>query len=98
MTPRRRFSGQRAGRRRASIGSVLIAALLFGGVLSILAPGRLDEGRLAPACPPGLGRGVWDPGFFFGDDAPARNAAQKLLDNPNFGASPEAAVTWRPGL
>ncbi|MDP8947623.1 MAG: hypothetical protein M3N09_05920 [Actinomycetota bacterium] len=98
MTPRRRFSGQRAGRRRASIGSVLIAALLLGGVLSILALGRLDEGRLAPACPPGLGRGVWDPAFFFGDDAPTRNAAQKLLDNPNFGASPEAAGDLEAGI
>ncbi len=98
MTPRRRFSGQRAGRRRASIGSVLIAALLLGGVLSILALGRLDEGRLAPVCPPGLGRGVWDPGFFFGDDAPARNAAQKLLDDPNFGASPEAAGDLETGI
>ena len=98
MTPRRRLSGQRAGRSPASIWSVLIATLLLGGIVSILALGRLDEGRLAPACPPGLGRGVWDPGIFLEDAAPARDAAQKLLDNPNFGASPEAASDLEAGI
>jgi len=91
MTPRHRFAGQRARRRRVSIGSVLIATLLLGGGISILTVGRLDEGRLAPACPLGFGRGVWDLGLFFEDDAPGRDPAQKLLNNPNFGASPEAA-------
>ena len=98
MTSRRRFSGQRARRRRVSIGSVLIATLLLGGGISILTVGRLDEGRLAPACPPGFGRGVWDLGLFFEDDAPVRDPAQKLLNNPNFGASPEAAGDLEAGI
>ncbi len=80
------------------IRSILIVALLLGGVLAIFALGRLDEGRLDPACPPGLGRGVWNLGFFKEDDAPARNAAQKLLDNPNFGASPAAAGDLEAGI
>jgi hypothetical protein len=82
----------------ALIRVILIIALLLGGVLSVFALGRLDEERLAPACPPGLGRGIWDLGFLEDDDAPARDAAQKLLDNPNFGASPEAAGDLEAGI
>ncbi len=78
--------------------SILILALILGGVLSVFALGRLDEERFAPACPPGLGRGVWDLGFFEEDDAPAGGAVQKLLDNPNFGASPEAAGDLEAGI
>ena len=80
------------------IRSILIVALLLGGVLSIFALGRLDEERLAPACPPGLGRGVWDLGFLEKDDTSAGNTVQKLLDNPNFGASPEAAGDLEAGI
>ena len=46
----------------------------------------------------GLGRSVWNLGYFFEDDAPARNAVQKLLDSPNFGASPEAAGDLEAGI
>jgi hypothetical protein len=77
---------------------ILIAALLLGGVLLVFALGRLDEVRLDPACPPGLGRGVWDLGFFKKDDAPVGNTVQQLLDNPNFGASPEAADDLEAGI
>ena len=80
------------------IRSILIVALLLGGVLSIFALGRLDEERLAPACPLGLGRGVWDLGFLEKDDTSAGNTVQKLLDNPNFGASPEAAGDLEAGI
>jgi hypothetical protein len=83
---------------RALIRSILIVALLLGGVLSVFALGRLDEERLAPACPPGLGRGVWDLGFFGEDDAPAGDAVQKLLENPNFGVSPQAAGDLQAGV
>ncbi len=82
----------------ALIRSTLIAALLLGGVLSVLALGRLDEERLAPACPPGFGRGVWDLGFLEEDDAPAGDKVEKLLDNPNFEASPEAAGDLEAGI
>jgi hypothetical protein len=80
------------------IRSILIAALLLGGVLSIFALGRLDEGRLAPACPPGFGRGIWDLGFLEDDDASTGDAVQELLDNPNFGASSEAAGDLEAGI
>jgi hypothetical protein len=84
--------------RLVSIRSILIVALILGGVLSVIVLGRLDEERLAPACPAGLGRGMWDLGFFEEDDAPAGDPAQRLLDNPNFGASPEAAGDLEAGI
>jgi hypothetical protein len=73
-----------------------VTALLLSGALLVIASGCLEEGRLDPACPPGLGRGVW--GFFETDDAPAGDAAHKLLDNPNFGASPQAAGDLEAGI
>jgi hypothetical protein len=82
----------------ALIRSILIVALLLGGVLSLFALGRLDEERLAPACPPGFGHGIWDLGFLEDDDASAGDPAQNLLDNPNFGASPEAAGDLEAGI
>jgi hypothetical protein len=82
----------------ALIRSILIAALLLGGVLSVLALVRLDGERLARACPSGLGRGVWDLGFLEEADAPAGGKVQKLLDNPNFGASPEAGGDLEAGI
>jgi hypothetical protein len=54
--------------RLALIRLILIIALLLGGVLSVIVLGRLDEERLAPACPPGLGRGIWDLGFGIVDE------------------------------
>jgi hypothetical protein len=82
----------------ALIRAILIAALLLGGVLSVFALGRLDEERFAPACPPGLGRGIWDLPFIQENDAPTGGPVQRLLDNPNFGASPDAAGDLEAGL
>ena len=81
-------------------GAVLKLAtlLLLGGALLAIASGYLDEARPAPACPPGVGRGVWDLGFLEDEAAPADDAVQKLLDNPNFGASPEAAEDLEAGI
>ena len=71
---------------------LLVGALLFG-VLQ-----RLDEAQRAPACPPGVGRGIWDLGFLGGEDAEAGGEAKKLLEDPNFGASPEAAGDLEAGI
>jgi hypothetical protein len=79
------------------IRAILIVALLLGAALSVFALERLDEGRLAPACPPGFGRGIWDLDFFEEDDASPGGTVQKLLDNPNFGASPDAAGDLKAG-
>jgi hypothetical protein len=84
--------------RLVLIRSILIVALLLGGVLSVIVLGRLDEELLAPACPTGLGRGIWDLGFFEEGDAPAGDPAQRLLNNPNFWASPEAAGDLEAGI
>jgi hypothetical protein len=76
----------------------LIAAALLGGVFLVFTLVNLDQQRLAPACPPGFGHGLWDFGFLEERDAGASGAAKKLLDNPNFGASPEAAGDLEAGI
>ena len=46
---------------------------------------------LTPGCPPGIGRGIWDPGSLKGDDVrPTSTEVRKLLKTPNFGATPQA--------
>jgi hypothetical protein len=78
---------------------VLTVALLLGAALLVVALGRLDEERLSPACPPGVGRGLWDPSFLGGDeDEPEGDAARRLLENPDFGATPEAARDLEAGI
>ena len=78
----------------------MILALVAGAFLAASC-GRLDDGgssRLDPACPPGLGRGIWDTGLFEGDDPQGPREVRKLLDNPDFGASSEAAGDLRAGI
>ena len=91
----RRFRLIRRGR--------ILAAVAALGVLVILAVscGRsegLDGERLDPACPPGLGRGIFDTGFFGGDEPQGSRPVRRLLDNPDFGASGEAADDLRAGV
>ena len=79
---------------------ILIAAL---GVCAVLAVscGRLDDRgspRLDPACPPGLGRGILDWGFFGENEKQGSREVKKLLANPDFGASSEAAGDLRDGV
>jgi hypothetical protein len=76
----------------------LATVLLLGGVLLAIVSSYIDEGRLDPACPPGLGRGIWDLGFFERDAASAGDTVQKLLNNSNFGASPQAAGDLAAGV
>jgi hypothetical protein len=77
---------------------VLILALLLFGVLLFGALGRLEERQLTPACPPGVGRGMWNPGLLAEGDTGASGGAKKLLEEPNFGVSPEAAGDLAAGL
>jgi hypothetical protein len=58
----------------------------------------LERVTLDPACPPGLGRGVLDPGFLGPDDDRGGPAVRRLLRDPNFGASGEAAEDLRSGV
>lgn len=53
----------------------------------------------SPACPPGVGRGTWSLDSQSGDDArPGGNGARELLEDPNFGATPEAAGDLERGI
>jgi hypothetical protein len=81
---------------RSVLGLAIV--LLLGGALLTVARGYPDGVSLDPACPPGLGRGIWDLNPFDQDAAPAGGAARKLLNNPNFGASPEAAGDLEAGI
>ena len=84
------------GSARAVLTVALIvgAALLLAACASGGASGG-DAGR-SPACPPGVGRGLWDLVFPWQeddeqDDEPADTAAGRLLESPSFGATPQAA-------
>ncbi|MDQ4127672.1 MAG: hypothetical protein M3151_06965 [Actinomycetota bacterium] len=81
---------------RRAIASV---ALLLGVALLLTSCGSSEGAGFAPACPLGVGRGVWDLGFM--DDKgtrPSRIEARKLLESPNFGATPRAAGDLEAGI
>lgn len=75
--------------------SVLLA-LAFAAACD--APDDLDRVTTDPACPPGIGRGVLDPGFLGPEDERGGPGVRKLLQNPDFGTSPEAAEDLRAGV
>jgi hypothetical protein len=78
---------------------ILILALV--AALLAVSCGRLEDrgsSRLDPACPPGLGRGIWDGNFFGGEERQGPREVRKLLDNPNFGSSGEATGDLRAGV
>ena len=52
---------------------------------------------LSPACPTGVGRGLWDPGSPRGA-GPGRSEVRNLLKNPNFGATPQAVRDLERGV
>ncbi len=58
----------------------------------------VDRASLDPACPPGLGRGILDPGFLGPEDVRGSPEVAKLLRNPDFGASAVAAEDLRAGV
>ena len=74
----------------------MAAAPLIGCWLLLF--GNLEEARLSPpACPLGVGRGLWDPALL-GGAGQGSGEARELLEEPNFGASPEAAGDLRTGI
>ncbi|CAA9454591.1 MAG: hypothetical protein AVDCRST_MAG02-1391 [uncultured Rubrobacteraceae bacterium] len=80
---------------RAPVAALLCLCVLFAAGCGT--PDGLDRATRDPACPPGLGRGILDPGFLGPDDERGSTAVRKLLRNPDFGASDEAAEDLRGG-
>jgi hypothetical protein len=73
--------------------------LLLGAVLLVVSCGNLGALDLNPACPPGIGRGVWDLGSPKGDDVRSGSTGvRKLLKSPNFGATPQAVDDLERGV
>lgn len=73
--------------------------MLLSIVLLLTTCGSLKDVDLTPGCPPGVGRGMWDPGSPKADDARANfTEVRKLLENPNFGATARAAEDLERGI
>jgi hypothetical protein len=74
------------------------AALLLGSAL-LTACGSLEEVDLTPACPPGVGRGLRDFSLLKGENTGrAGTEVRKLLENKNFGATPQAVRDLKRGV
>src|SRR5215210_9275911 len=76
---------------------VVWVALLLGAALLLTACGRLEEVDFSPACPTGVGRGLWDPGSLRGAGADSPEV-RDLLEGANFGATPQAARDLERGI
>ena len=77
-----------------------VAALCVGTIFAVSCErlgGRGGE-SLNPACPPGLGRGIFDRGLFGKDGPRGPRPVRRLLNNPDFGASGEAVMDLRAGI
>lgn len=65
----------------------------------LVACGSGGDSGSSPACPPGVGRGMWDLDFPWSeDDRQVGGVAGRLLENPDFGATPEAAQDLEAGI
>jgi hypothetical protein len=72
--------------------------LLFGAVL-LTACESLERVDLTPACPPGVGSGLRDIGLLKGENTGrVGTEASKLLESPNFGATPQAVGDLERGV
>ena len=72
--------------------------LLLGTAL-LIACGSLEEVDLTPACPPGVGGGVRDLSPSTGEDTgPGSTEVRKLLESPNFGATPQGVRDLEKGV
>ena len=78
----------------------MVVALCLCGLLAVScsAADGLDRVMSEPACPPGLGRGILDPGFLGPEDDRGGRAVRRLLADPDFGASGDAAEDLRSGV
>ena len=75
------------------------AALLLGSALLFTSCKSLKDVDLTPACPPGVGQRIWDTGILDGSNPePVSPDVRKLLENPDFGATPQAAADLERGV
>jgi hypothetical protein len=73
--------------------------LVLGTVFLLVSCGSGQAVDPSPACPPGVGRGTWFLDSQRDDGAdPGGNGARELLEDPNFGATPEAAGDLERGI
>lgn len=73
-----------------TLGGAILAAAFWG-----LENVRWEE----PACPRGVGHGLWDLRWLENNDTdPPTTNAQRLLSRPNFGVTPEAAGDLKAGV
>jgi hypothetical protein len=78
---------------------IVSLVLLLNAALLLTSCGTPEDVDFSPACPPGVGRGIWDLGFLErGDPETVSAEARKLLENPNFGATPQAAGDLESGV
>ena len=74
---------------------LILVGTMLSGVIWPFENIRLEE----PACPRGIGHGFWDLRWIEDDgEEPADTEARKLLRNPDFGATPEAAGDLKDGV
>lgn len=71
--------------------------MLLGAALLLTACGSLEDVDSSPACPTGVGRGLWDPGSFGGTGAGGPEV-RDLLEDANFGATPQAVRDLERGV
>jgi hypothetical protein len=73
--------------------------LLLGAALLLASCGTPEDVDLTPACPPGVGRGIGDLGFLERrDPETVSTEVRRLLETPNFGATPQAAGDLESGV
>jgi len=74
------------------------AVLLFGAAL-LTACGGMERVDLTPACPPGAGSGLRDLSPLKGENTGRGDTeVRKLLESPNFGATPQAVRDLERGV
>ena len=71
--------------------------MLLGAALVLTACGSLEDADFSPACPTGVGRGLWDPDSLRGTGA-VSSEVRDLLEDANFGATPQAARDLERGV
>jgi hypothetical protein len=78
--------------------TIAAAVWLFGAAL-LTACGSIERLDLTPACPPNVGRGLRDLGPQKGENiVPDSTEVLKLLESPNFGATPQAVRDLEKGV